>query len=195
VAVISWVQIRCPTISGKAMLPLKNEAGFTYLAMMFAVFLVGLSSMVAAQQWQTRVQREKEAELLFRGDAIRRAIYTYCRTARAGMTFCPKSLHDLVKAPGTVAVRRYLRKNYKDPITNGDWELIKSRDGRSVLGVRSKSKAKPLKQGGFPTALGNFAGSQRYADWVFICPQLQTFTQAADSASQTASAVVSAQGC
>jgi len=177
------------------MLPLKNEAGFTYLATMFAVFLVGLSSMVAAQQWQTQVQREKEAELLFRGDAIRRAIYTYCRTARAGMTFCPKSLHDLVKAPGTVAVRRYLRKNYKDPITNGDWELIKSRNGRTLLGVRSRSKTRPLKQGGFPEAFGNFAGSQEYSDWVFICPQLQAFSQTVNPASQVPTAVVSAQGC
>ncbi len=177
------------------MLSLKNEGGFTYLATMFAVFLVGLSSMVAAQQWQTQVQREKEAELLFRGDAIRRAIYTYCRTARAGMTFCPKSLHDLVKAPGTVAVRRYLRKNYKDPMTNGDWELIKSRNGRTVLGVRSKSTVRPLKQSSFPRALGNFAGSQRYSDWVFICPQLQTFSQTANPSMQGLTAVVSAQGC
>lgn len=174
---------------------LKHEDGFTYLAMMFAVFLVGLSSMVAAQQWQTLVQREKEAELIFRGDAIRRAIYTYCRTARAGMTFCPKSLDDLVKAPGTLTTRRYLRKNYKDPITKGDWELIKSRNGRSVVGVRSKSSARPLKQGGFPKAFASFSGSQKYSDWVFICDQLINFGRSADGSSTSSRAKASGLGC
>lgn len=152
------------------MLGLKNERGFTYLVVMFSVFLMGFA---AAQQWQTGVQREKEAELFFRGDAIRRAIYTYCRTARVGMTFCPKPLADLVKAPGTFTICRYLRKKYQDPITKSEWQLIKSRNGRSVLGVRSKNTARSLKQGAF----SGFEGKNYYFEWIFICPQLRTLSR------------------
>jgi len=41
-----------------------NALGFTYLAVMFSVVLIGLSLTGAVQQWKTIMQREKEAELL-----------------------------------------------------------------------------------------------------------------------------------
>ena len=39
-----------------------NERGVTYLFLMFAIVLIGLSTTVAAKQWKAMVQRELEAD-------------------------------------------------------------------------------------------------------------------------------------
>ena len=39
-----------------------NERGVTYLFLMFAIVLIGLSTTVAAKQWKVMVQRELEAD-------------------------------------------------------------------------------------------------------------------------------------
>jgi type II secretory pathway pseudopilin PulG len=151
------------------MVRMNNRGGFTYLTVMFAVFLIGLAAAMAGQQWKTLLKREREAELLFRGGEIQRAIWLYCQISRPGIQHCPGSLEDLLKDPGSAVGRRYLRKLYKDPITNGDWELVKSPDGRFVLGVHSKSDETPLKTADFPPAFKEFQGKAKYSEWVFEC--------------------------
>jgi type II secretory pathway pseudopilin PulG len=143
-----------------------NARGFTYLAVMFSVVLIGLSLTGAVQQWKTIMQREKEAELLFRGDQIRKAIEAYYRAPRAGTNQYPRTLEELIKDPGSSATKRYLRRLYKDPITNEDWVLIK--DGATrVKGVHSRSEAEPMKMANFPDGYKGFEGKTRYSEWVF----------------------------
>jgi type II secretory pathway pseudopilin PulG len=143
----------------------RGPAGYTYLYVMFLVVVMGLASTVATRQWKTEIRREREAELLFRGDQIRQAIGLYYLTARAGFNAYPRSLDDLVKDPNSSATRRYLRKLYKDPITGKDFELIK--EGDYVKGVRSSSTATPTKKGNFPKEYEEFATKSSYRDWVF----------------------------
>lgn len=143
-----------------------GEAGYTYLFVMFLVVLTGLAATVATHQWKTEIRREREEELLFRGDQIREAIGLYYLTARAGFNAYPRSLDDLVKDPNSSATRRYLRQPYKDPITGEDFELIK--EGDALKGVRSKSTAAPLKTGNFPPQYQDFNDKTSYHDWTFI---------------------------
>ncbi|MBI3621701.1 MAG: type II secretion system protein [Nitrospirae bacterium] len=142
-----------------------GQAGYTYLFVMFVVVMLGISSSVAAQQWKTEIRREREAELLFRGDQIRQAIALYYLTARAGFNAYPRSLNELVKDPNTSATRRYLRKLYKDPITGKEFELVK--EGDYIKGVRSASTAAPVKRGNFPKEYEEFAEKSSYREWVF----------------------------
>jgi type II secretory pathway pseudopilin PulG len=132
---------------------------------MFSVVVIGITLTMAMRQWKTEIRREKEAELLFRGDEIRRAIELYYLTARAGFNAYPRKLEELVKDPNSSATRRYLRRIYKDPITNEDFELVK--EGDYLKGVRSKSTARPLKTGNFPPEYQQFALKTSYRDWVF----------------------------
>jgi type II secretory pathway pseudopilin PulG len=145
---------------------MRRDRGFTFLAVMFSIFLIGIFVSAAAKQWGTIVRREKEAELLFRGQAIRRAIELYYRTSRPGLSQYPRTLEDLVKDPGSPAVRRYLRKVYPDPITGGEWVLVKDANDR-VKGVHSASEAAPLKTAGFPETLKEFEKKEKYSEWVF----------------------------
>lgn len=137
--------------------------GFTYLTVMFVIVLIGLSLSAAAQQWKTVMKREREAELLFRGDQVRDAIARYYHTPGIGRY--PKKLEDLIKAPNLSATKRFLRKRYKDPITGDDWGLVKFGDG--IRGVYSKSEEEPLKKDNFPQEYRFFAGKTAYREWVF----------------------------
>ena len=143
-----------------------SQAGFTFLAVMFSIVLIGIMIGTAARQLATVAKREKETELLFRGQAIRRGIELYYRTSRAGFSQYPRSLEELIKDPGSPAVRRYLRKIYSDPITGGEWALVRDVSGR-VKGVHSTSEEAPLKVAHFPEELKAFEGKKKYSEWVF----------------------------
>ncbi len=155
----------------------RSVNGFTFLAVMFAIVLIGLSLTGAVQQWKTIMQRERETELLFRGDQIRKAIaayVTYCQTHAVqapciqtpGTPKYPQKLEDLVKVPNISDTKRFLRKVYKDPITNEDWVLVKVMGDR-IGGVKSKSEEEPLKQANFPDDYKFFEGKKKYSEWVF----------------------------
>ena len=153
-----------------------GERGATYLFVMLAVVLVGISATVVAKQWKAAMQREQEAELLARGVEIQNAIASYSAQQKKGRVMpgeiYPQTLEELTKQP-----KPALRKDYKDPITGGDWEYVRHTDGR-IKGVRSKSTAEPFKQTGFPPALRHFAGLTRYDQWVFQHPNTSTPTAA-----------------
>jgi type II secretory pathway pseudopilin PulG len=153
-------------MNGKA-----HQTGFTYLIVMFSIVLIGLSLMAAVQQWTTIMKREREAELLFRGDQIRKAIMAYYQTPKlAGKNKYPVKLEHLTNVPDTSGTKRLLRKLYKDPVTNGDWGYIKTADG--IRGVYSKSEEEPLRQGNFPEEYQSFEGKTKYSEWVFeVAPQ------------------------
>jgi len=162
-----------------------NQQGFTFLTVVFAVVIIGISLSVAGQQWRTIVLRDKEEELLYRGDQIKHAIEAYYRDrpgtgtpavsrpgVAAGMNFYPTCgmegndcFKELLGDP-TSHKKRYLRKAYKDPITNGDWLLIVTTNNR-LMGVHSKSSSQPFKKSNFPEEYKCFEEAQAYADWVF----------------------------
>src|SRR2546426_3849690 len=152
---------------------LRGERGVTYLLVMLAVVLVGISVTVAAKQWKAVVQREKETDLLARGIEIQTALAVYSaqqKKGRVGYTgeIYPLTLEELTKQP-----KPALRKAYKDPMTGNDWEYVRDPTGR-IKGVRSKSKAEPFKQKDFPPLLRHFDGLTNYNDWVFQYPNAST---------------------
>ena len=82
------------------------------LLVSLAVMSVLMSAILPA--WRHEVQREKEAELVFRGEQYARAVALY--RAKNANAF-PPSVDVLVQG-------RYLRKKYLDPITNKDFDVI-----------------------------------------------------------------------
>src|SRR2546427_997331 len=150
----------------------RGERGVTYLFVMLAVVLVGISVTVAAKQWKAVLQREKESDLLARGIEIQTALAVYSAQQKKGRVvpgeIYPLTLEELTKQPKPV-----LRKAYKDPMTGSDWEYVRDPTGR-IKGVRSKSKAEPFKQKDFPPVVRHFDGLTSYNDWVFQHPNAST---------------------
>jgi len=148
------------------MVTVRLQWGFTYLAMLLGVAMMGATLALTGMAWQTVVQREKEAELLFIGGEFRRAINKYY--GASGLY--PRQLADLIRDPRSPGVRRYLRKLYFDPITGKfDWVLVRAPDG-GIMGVFSPSEEAPLKTAGFALADQDFEGKAHYSDWQFVVP-------------------------
>jgi type II secretory pathway pseudopilin PulG len=145
----------------------RREAGFTYLALLLAMAVLGIGLAAAGQSWSSAAQREREAELLFIGDAYRRAIRAYY-LASPGAQRYPQRLEALLADERFPSVRRHLRRLYRDPMTGRpDWVLIEA-PGGGVMGVHSRSPERPFKTAGFAEANRDLEGKARYADWKFF---------------------------
>jgi hypothetical protein len=135
---------------------------------MFSIVLIGITLSAVGKHWKMIVQREKEADLLAKGIEIQNALALYSAAMKAGrlvpMEVYPQSLAELTRLP-----KPYLRKVYRDPISDGDWEYIRAPTG-GIMGVRSRSNGKPIKEREFPLAVRHFEGRKTYKDWMFQHP-------------------------
>ena len=121
--------------------PCAPGRGFTYLWLLFAIALAGAAAASLGERANVAAQRDKEAELVFRGEAIARAIAAYSAAASGSSKSYPQSLSDLVEDRRGAAIRRHLRRVYEDPFTGrADWELISGEDGEGIVGVHSRSQ-------------------------------------------------------
>jgi type II secretory pathway pseudopilin PulG len=90
------------------------ERGYAMAALLVSLAVMSVLMSVALPAWRHEVQREKEAELVFRGEQYARAVALY--RAKNANAF-PPSVDVLVQG-------KYLRKKYLDPITNKDFDVI-----------------------------------------------------------------------
>ena len=141
------------------------QGGFTYIMMMVAVLIVGISAGMGVTLVSREVRADREMELLFRGMAYREAIRRYYQAGQ--IKSYPRSLEALVMDPRFPG-RRYLRDLYRDPMAGekGEWQLIRGADG-GITGVASRSKAEPFKRANFPEGYEKFADAQTYSEWIF----------------------------
>lgn len=141
-----------------------RQQGFTLMGALILLALMGAGLAAFSELTSFTVQREKEAELLFRGQQYRQAIQSYYKKDRS----YPKALAELVEDKRYPTPVRHLRKLYGDPMTGQpDWAIVEA-PGGGIMGVRSKSEAAPIKTGNFSLADKTFADAARYADWQFF---------------------------
>jgi type II secretory pathway pseudopilin PulG len=86
------------------------------VALLVAMSIMAVMMTVAMPVWKHNIQREKEEELVFRGKQYVHAIELY---GRKFANTQPPSVDALVE-------QRFLRKKFKDPITNQDFELVRA---------------------------------------------------------------------
>jgi hypothetical protein len=105
-------------------------------------------------------------QLLQAGTEIQRALKQY-RDSSPGAQRYPMKLEELLEDRRQLTTRRYLRRLYRDPMTgNTDWGLVTQPDG-SIVGVHSRSTARPMKIANFPPDQEDFADRAKYSEWVF----------------------------
>ena len=142
------------------------NGGFTYITLLVVLIIIGISLGATGKYWSNVILREKEEELLFRGDQYRQAIEGYYFGV-PGRNQYPQSIDDLLRDNRTAAGKRYLRQKFKDPMTNDDFEIIKDQLSNRIMGVRSLSQKTPLKLSGFPEMYKDFEGKLKYSEWEF----------------------------
>ena len=148
----------------------RSSDGFTYIAALFMVVIMGIMLGAVGQSMRVIIQREKEKELIFRGLQYRDAIE---RWSKKGVPL--RDLKDLVEPTVSSNIDRskdrLLRKLYKDPMTgDGKWKTLPNPPDpiQGIYGVASNSNDEPFKQGNFPEIIKNFEGKKKYSEWEFI---------------------------
>jgi len=152
---------------------LSNQNGFTFLAALMLVVIIGIMLGLTAQPWKTIIKREREQELIFRGLQYRRAIASwYSKPVAPGATVkvIPLTdLNDLLLDPNSLQVARYLRRKYLDPMTGKEWRIIRDEARGGIVGVASTSSEAPLKKSFAEySGLDSFREAKKYSDWRFV---------------------------
>lgn len=95
------------------------DRGFLMVALLIAMAVVAIWMTAALPSWRQQAQREKEEDLIFRGEQYAMAIVLYQNKNRGAS---PPDIDILVS-------QRFLRKKWKDPVTGCDFLPI----GRGVV--------------------------------------------------------------
>jgi len=92
-----------------------GQDGYTMIILIFAIFVLTLALMAAVPVWQTQIQREKEAELIFRGGQYVEAVRLF-QLKNPGRF--PESVDQMIEA-------KCLRRRFPDPMVfHGEWNFI-----------------------------------------------------------------------
>ena len=147
--------------------------GFTYIGILLTITLLGMALAAVGASWSLLNRRALEQDLLYIGQAYRRAIESYYRITPNGVHQYPRSLEDLIHDERGPKVARHLREMYVDPLTgNADWTIVSLPDG-AIVGVASQSTNEPLKQANFGPWEAAFVDAKCFCDWQFVyLPQL-----------------------
>ncbi len=145
----------------------RRQAGFSFLLVLMLIALIGMGLGMAGTLWHTDTQRTREAELLFIGNQYRQAIRSYYELEPAQPRL-PQSIDDLLEDSRRPVTVRHLRRAYRDPISGGEFALIRTPDTQAITGVVSESGGRPFKRTGFPLEYEAFAEANSYAEWQFV---------------------------
>src|SRR5882672_2089236 len=106
----------------------RRDAGFSLSALIFFATAASILAAAAVPAYQMQAKRERELELIFRGQEYTRAIQKYQRK----FGIYPSSIDQLVQTNGL----RFVRRVYKDPITGKDFRLIRINPDGSLAGSK-----------------------------------------------------------
>jgi type II secretory pathway pseudopilin PulG len=173
-----------------------ESGGFAMAALLVALTIMSIFLAMALPAWRTAAQREKETELIFRGQQYARAIALFQR--KYANTF-PPNLNILLDG-------HFLRKKYKDPMTaDGEFQVVYANQQASAqpggggvvptqgqqarAGLAGLSAAQPATavgsgssinvQGGIigvaskstANSIRIYNGHDKYNEWVFVALQ------------------------
>lgn len=171
----------------------RRQDGYAMAALLVSLNIMAVLLIVAMPVWKTAVKREREAELVWRGQQYVRAIQLFQRKYANAY---PPNLDILVN-------ERFLRKKYRDPMTkDGEFQLVyaaseggapgaprgtapqQGQPGRpspptgldggarvpagargGIIGVVSKSTE---------TSMRLYNGRGKYNEWAFVAQQAST---------------------
>jgi type II secretory pathway pseudopilin PulG len=91
-----------------------GQRGYAMAALLVGLSVMSVMMAAALPVWSHAARREREEELIWRGEQYKRAIMLFQR--KFANTF-PPNLDILVE-------QKFLRKKYKDPITGEDFQII-----------------------------------------------------------------------
>jgi hypothetical protein len=129
----------------------KNQGGYALLLVVFLTALLVVGTMSIGLRILTEGKRQRELEMIWRGQQYTRGIKLYYRK----LGRFPTSLDDLTKPK--IGNLRFMRQAYKDPMNteDGSWRLIYVGPAGQLIGSLNPS----LNKVQMPTAAGQPGGA------------------------------------
>ncbi len=139
---------RCPGKRGRKAVPRidlrteQAESGWALLGLIMALMVLGVLLVSAVPSVRFAVQRDKEAEMIYRGEQVAEAIGRYYNSGQKGapQLLVPPArfggfLLDLRKLRDGITVGesriKFVRRSaIIDPMSNEEWEVVRARDAR-----------------------------------------------------------------
>ena len=91
-----------------------DDRGYILVALLVGMAVASVWMAALLPVWRQQMVREKEADLIFRGQQYARAIFFF---QQKNSNNGPQNIDDLV-------AQHYLRRKWKDPITGDDFQLV-----------------------------------------------------------------------
>ncbi len=150
-----------PAPRPKAACGRRKDDGYSLLLVIFLVATMLIAGAVATQSVLIAGRREREAEMVWRGEQYERAIGLFYRK----LGHYPTKVEDLTKATNGV---RYLRQAYTDPTnkTDGTWRFIYIGPNGQLTGsnlYQNILQYQMAVQGAAPTGIPGINGAQSQA--------------------------------
>jgi type II secretory pathway pseudopilin PulG len=123
---------------------LHGQAGYAMAALLVAMSIMAIMMTVVMPAWKHAAQREKEEELVFRGNQYARAIGLFQRKFANAY---PPNIDVLID-------QKFLRKKFKDPITNDDFVPLPAGQAAGAAEPGSQPGAQPGQRGAPPSGRG-----------------------------------------
>lgn len=142
---------RCSSVRGRRSRSASAEKGYILLIVMMMATILLISLAAAAPSIYVEGQREKEKELIFRGEQYARAIMLFHQKFNRYPTSVKELLHTNNMS--------FLRRAYPDPMTkSGKWRFVHATAGgviidSKILGPPGQQKNSPLGANGGGTTL------------------------------------------
>ena len=116
----------------------RRDEGYALLILLMLATVMLIALTAALPSVYTQGQREKEEELIFRGNEYSRAIAMFRRQFQR----FPTDVKELLETNGM----RFLRREYKDPMTkHGKWRFIHADASGAPIDSRTIARPKPPK--------------------------------------------------
>ena len=109
-------------------------SGYVLFGVLVGITLLGVGMTAAVTLWSQIVQRDREAELLFRGEAIVRALERF-QQDRPGTL--PETLEELVEG-------KYLRHPWQDPMTGRRFRILRAEDRLGTETPAATARPRPV---------------------------------------------------
>jgi type II secretory pathway pseudopilin PulG len=146
----------------------ERQTGYTYLALLLAIVLLGAGFAGTAVLWSVENQREREKELLHIGHKFREALGRYYHSTPGAVKQYPPTLEALLQDDRYPVPRRYLREIYADPFTGmRNWGIVEAPSG-GIMGVYSLSTSKAFKRANFRPVNEFFTNKAYVHEWIFV---------------------------
>ncbi len=127
-----WRRLNAPVLGTSPRLPRAprdRQQGFAYIMALIAVMVMLVATLAIFEQGATLARRDREEEMIWRGNQYKRAIRLYYH--KTGKY--PQTIDDLTKG---LPQLHFLRQEYKDPTNpaDGAWRFIYVNAAGSIIG-------------------------------------------------------------